>query len=44
MLLFVTPTLMTLALAKGVGLGLVAGILLSKACRCEKKAANKPMA
>jgi hypothetical protein len=42
MLLFVTPALMTMALVKGVGIGLVAGVMLSKSCRCPPKAADKP--
>lgn len=45
MLLFtVTPALMTMALVKGVGIGLVAGVMLTKACRCQPKAAEKPAA
>lgn len=45
MLLFtVTPALMTMALVKGVGIGLVAGVVLARACRCQPKAADKPAA
>ncbi len=43
MLLFtVTPALMTMALVKGVGIGLVAGVMLAKSCRCPQKVAEKP--
>lgn len=42
MLLFMTPALMTMALVKGVGIGLVAGAVLTQACRCRQKVADKP--
>jgi hypothetical protein len=39
-MLLLTPTLMTLALVKGVCLGIVAGVALSRACRCRARAAK----
>ena len=42
MLLFGTPALMAMALVKGVGIGLVTAVMLTKVCRCQDKAADKP--
>lgn len=39
-MLLLTPTLMTLALLKGVGIGLMAGVALTRACRCRARAAK----
>lgn len=39
-MLLLTPTLMTLTLIKGVGLGLVASVVITRTCRCRERTAK----